>query len=241
MSLLRAMMAGVYGPPGYDTVMATLAPDLWWKLEETSGTVAADASGNGYDGVVDFTAFPARSVAAAPGYAGLKKGLRFGTVAGPVASANIPLALGAVGGAAGTWAISFWALPENGTSQMYAVHRGNTMAVLYGYTPSTFELYSTVFTGSNPRPGSQLVGQPGQINHVVYRYVNGQYAGFINGVKQFQVARSFALGTDVPVQWVASLTGPNAFRGTIYDLALFLNNAPSDAEVAALYAARNYG
>lgn len=56
---LAAAMGGVTAPGGSaNAVEGDLASDLvgWWKLDETSGTVAADSSGNGRDGTVTGTA-----------------------------------------------------------------------------------------------------------------------------------------------------------------------------------------
>jgi hypothetical protein len=36
----------------FDSIVAGDTPELWWKLNETSGTVAADSSGNGRNGVI---------------------------------------------------------------------------------------------------------------------------------------------------------------------------------------------
>jgi hypothetical protein len=40
------------GGPGLDDTTLRLAPDLWWKLDEGSGTTAHDSSGNSNDGTV---------------------------------------------------------------------------------------------------------------------------------------------------------------------------------------------
>ncbi len=40
------------GGPGLDDTTLVLAPDLWWKLDEASGTTAHDSSGNSNDGTV---------------------------------------------------------------------------------------------------------------------------------------------------------------------------------------------
>lgn len=241
MSLRRMMMAGVYGPPplsGYDAAMAALAPDLWWKLEENAGTSVADSSGNGYGGTIASGNLSTGTAAPEPGYAGIGRGVNLNTVGQNLSSGSIPLVLGAAGapgGSTGTWAISIWCKPLNSTADQYVFFRGNPCAVLYGYVNGAFEFFSNSYTGGNPRTGSQLAAAAGSVHHVVYRYVAGQWSGFLNGVKVFDVARSFTLSGGTSELWFAS----NTFQGPILDLALFMGNAPSDAEIAALYAARN--
>lgn len=231
---------GAGAPPpasGYDALMAALAPDLWWKLEETAGTSVADSSGNGYGGTIASGNLSTGTVAPESGHAGIGRGINMNAIGQTLSSGSTPLVLGAAGapgGSAGTWAISIWCKPLNSTADQYVFFRGNPCAVIYGYVNGAFEFFSNAPNGPDPRIGSQLAAAAGSVHHVVYRYVAGQWSGFLNGTKVFDVARSFAPSGGTTAQWFAS----NTFQGPMLDLALFMGHAPSDAEIAALYAAR---
>lgn len=78
MSLLRrrALMLSKPSTP-WDALVASLSPRLWLKFNETSGTVAADSSGNGFNGT--YTGGAAVTLNQAPIFANMGASARFGS------------------------------------------------------------------------------------------------------------------------------------------------------------------
>lgn len=244
MSLLRrrAMMAVDDGGGGasYNSLVDAAAPLLWWKLEETSGTAAADSSGNGYGGTLSSSNFGAAdvSVIAPSGYDGIGRGVNFNILGGRVYSANnAALALG--GSSSSAWTLIVWMAGSSGGSQ-YIANRQNDMGLIYNYVAGTVEFNST-YTGSNPRTGSGIslpTGDTTTPHMIVYRYDNGQWAGFKDGANVFDVSRSFSLGTSVQHWNLGSADSSNQSKCRMWDFQVY-GRALTDTEISDMYAARD--
>lgn len=91
------------------------------------------------------------------------------------------------------WTVSFWIRVNQAQTQKY-VFNGGAWAVIYGYVADTVEFFASSYTGSDPRPGSQITIAVGGWYHVAYVYRSGTWSGYLDGQRIFSVARSFTLG-----------------------------------------------
>lgn len=227
----------------YNTVVGAAAPIIWWRLDENSGTTAADSSGNGRTGTLaggSTFATSGVSVASPSGYAGLGTGVDF-SVAGVdrVQSANnAALVLGT--SSSSSWTIVVWMAGGGGGNQ-YVANRQNDQAVVYGFVADRVEFFCTGYSGSDPRTGSQMVlsSVDSTTPHMfVYRYNNGNWAAFRNAVQILNATRSFALAGGTQHWNVGAADASNPAGCRVYDFQAY-NRALTDAEIAGIYAARN--
>lgn len=234
MSLL-AHQARLFGGGGgggsYDDLMLSLSPFRWWKLEEVSGTTIADSSGNGGHGTSVSTIVSGNVSPVVPAVPGVGQG-----VSGNMLTLPCPAFMG---NASGAWTIVMWLVGASGANNYVLHNSGNRAAFIYNYVAGNIELFRNVGgSGGDPRPNSQIPLSTTDPNPsmIVYRYNNGNWSGFKNGVKVFDVSRSFALADDTGAWTAPDTAGVNPFAGKRYDLAFF-NKALSDSQIADLYEA----
>jgi hypothetical protein len=226
-------------------MVATAAPNLWWKLDETTGTSAADSSGGGNAGTLTGGAsFSSTgvSIAAPSGYAGLGTGINLSaTSVTDVRKTGISTSGGVMASASAadafTWVL--WVAGSAGASQ-YLASNVNLHAIIYQFVTDTVEFFSSSFTGTDPRPGSQIslpAADTTTPHMIVYRYNNGTWSGFKDGVSVFSVSRSFAVGATAAM-YVGSDSTTGSGNSRVWDVETY-RRALSDTEIANLYAARN--
>lgn len=237
-----AFGSGLVSDP-YNTVVGTAAPLMWWRLNETSGTSAADSSGNGYTGTLQGGATFAGSgvsVTGGSGYAGLGNGVDFSAASvDRVQSAN-NAALTVGTSTSSAWTMVIWMAGGGGGSQ-YVFNRQNDAALVYGFVSDKVEFFCTGYTGSDPRVGSQLDLSSADTTTprmMVYRYNNTAWASFRDGVKVLDTTRSFALASGTQHWNVGAADASNPAGCRIFDVQVY-NRALSDAEISLIYAARN--
>lgn len=233
--------AGGGGLSPYDTLVTTAAPNLWLKLEETSGFTATDSGSAGNDGtLVGGSSFASSgvSIAAASGYAGLAKGINLGAASvSDVRCSATGVTFG--GNSTSSWTIIVWAAGSSGSG--YLASRVNDAAIINGFVADTVEFFATGYSGSNPRTGSgiSLPASDTTTPHmIVYRYDNGQWSGFKDGASVFDVVRSFGLVTTVSTIYLGSDSGSSQCNSRVWDFQVY-NRALSDTEISDLYAARD--
>jgi hypothetical protein len=226
----------------YNSLVAIAGPTLWWRLDEITGTTAADSTaGIPHAGTLRGGATFAGSgvsLAAPSGYSGLGRGLDF--AAASVNDVNQAGSVALYGLATSSWTVVLWITGASGSSQ-YVLSRVNDAAIIYGFTADTVEFFSIGYTGSDPRPGSgiSLPASDTTTPHmIVYRYNNGTWSGFKDGSQVFSVTRSFELPHSVAPTYLGSDSGSNVYNGKCYD-AQFYERGLSSTEIANLYAARN--
>lgn len=236
-ALLRRRALGSVVP--YASVVALAAPSIWWRLEEAAGTVSADSGSAGKPGsLIGGATFASAGVriAAPAGYEGLGAGVNLSAAS----VTDIRASSVSLGGASTlSWTIVLWVAGAAGASQ-YLLSRSNDMALIYGFVANTVEFFSSGYSGSNPRTGSGIslpAADTTTPTMIVYRYNNGQWAGFRNDTKVFDVARSFALPTSHSTLYLGSDSGPNPGNSRVWDLQTYAR-ALSDAEIFAMYASR---
>lgn len=225
------------GAASYNSVVAALAPLMWMRADETTGTTANDSSGNGYHATaIEGFGGVGKTVAAPSGYLGLGNGHN----ANRVTTTNNAAALAVGGSSSSSWTI--WAWVTGGTTgNQYILSRINDAAMIYDFVDQQVEFFASGFTGTNPRTGSSisLPDSDTTTPHlIVYRYDNGTWSGWKDGVSVFSVSRSFGLATTVQKWCHGGNESGNAFNGTVFDCGVE-DSAISDADIAAMYAARN--
>lgn len=225
------------GGTAYNAVVAALNPLMWMRADETTGTTATDSSGNGYHATatVNF-GDSGKTIAAPSGYAGLGNGHPLNRVTTTTGAA----ALAVGGSSSSSWTIWVW-MTGGTTGNQYVLSRINDAAIIYDFVDQTVEFFASGFTGTNPRTGSGISVPDSDTTTphlIVYRYDNGTWSGWKNGVQVFSVARSFGLVTAVQKWCGGANESGNTFNGTVFDYGV-QDSAISDADIAAMYAARN--
>jgi hypothetical protein len=112
-----------------------------------------------------------------------------------------------------SFTIEFWFKSNNTTqSQTYVIGEPvNIWAILYEYVDDTIEFYSAGFTGSDPRPGTGMQISDQTWHHVAYTYDGSTWSGYLDGVQQFSVSRTFSLQTSTNGVYIGSANGSLAF------------------------------
>lgn len=228
----------------YDSVVDSLGSAAWYRFDETAGTTVADSSGSALPlsvvGSWNFSGVGV-SVPAPPGFAGLGRGLDFSATANGSLISSVGFPSTAFGGTSysGSWTVLVWVAGSAPASQ-YLLSRVNNAALIYQFVADTIEFFTTSYTGSDPRPGSQisLAGSDTTTPHlIVYRYAAGQWSGFKDGVKIFDLARNFYCNSSNTLYYGTDGAGHVA-KSRVFD-SQFYTRALSDAEIADIWAARN--
>lgn len=230
----------------YNTLVASYAPDDWWRLEETTGTTAAGSGSSGYNGALTGGATFADtgvSVPAPSGYAGLGRGVDF-AVSGVsdirITSASSPRpAFAQPPVSANPWTIVLTVAGSAGASQ-YLASRINNAAIIYQFVADTVEFFGIGYSGSDPRPGSQIPldsSDTATPHQIVYRYDSGVWSGFKDGVQVFSVSRTFVTVGSFDF-YLGSDSGTNGSNSKVWDYQGY-NRALTDTEIADMWAARD--
>jgi len=193
-----------------------------WKLDETSGTVAADSSGNGY--AVDVSALDPNGLAWTDGV--IRGALQMKT---DYISVGSTLALGNVDQVS----VSVWANRSSGSAGQYLFDIGGGQHVMLCYVKNNHFEFAFNDGGSTYYWGSSSYVMPAdQWNHVVVTYdrnsstrlrlyMNGSYMAATNTTTTAKTLENF--------NWGARVGGP------MDDMRLY-HAVLSPSEVADLYA-----
>lgn len=228
----------------YNAVVAGCSPAPWYRLDETAGTSAADSSSSALPlSVVGSWSFSGGgvSVPAPPGFAGLSRGLNLSATPNGSLISGAGFLPGAFGGTSysGSWTVVMWVTGSSEASQ-YLISRVNNAAVIYQFVADTVEFFATSYTGSDPRPGSQIsmAGNDTTTPHmIVYRYAAGRWCGFKDAAKIFDVTRNFYCNSSNTLYFGTDGAGHVA-KSRVFD-SQFYTRALSDTEIADMWAARN--
>ncbi|WP_078548638.1 LamG domain-containing protein [Litchfieldia alkalitelluris] len=117
------------------------------------------------------------------------------------------------------------------SSQKYllskAVDGGDAYSIIWEYTDNKVEFYSFKYTGDNPRTGSAITITDTNKHTISYEYDGAIFRGYLDGVEQFSLAKSFSLiatgGSTRPL-YIARSSGSNYFKGNLYDTTILKNN-----------------
>lgn len=98
-----------------------------------------------------------------------------------------------------SWSILF-RITDTTVTNSYLTERGgptDQAAIIYGFVAHTVEFYGGGgFTGTDPRTGSQISVNDTLWHLVTYCYDGVTWAGYLDGIQQFSVSRTFSLNTN---------------------------------------------
>lgn len=245
MSILAAqggLMAGTGAGSTFNSLVTAAAPNIWWKLEETTGTSATDSGSAGITGTLtggaDFTTV---GIAAASGMAGLTRGanLEVGNANDIRGTVATPASVGLGGNSSSTWTAVLYLAGGSGSG--YLLSRQNDFAFIHNFVASTVEFFAIGYTGTDPRTGSGITlsnSDTTTVHQIAYRYDNGNWSGLLDGAEVFNVSRSFGLPLTHTTMYLGS-DGASSFGDRkFYDMQTYAR-AVSTADLAAMWAARN--
>lgn len=228
----------------YNATVAAAVPALWWRLDETAGTTAADSGSLGNAGTLTGGATFASSgvsISAPSGYAGLGAGINLSasSVTDVRKTSISGQILGLNNASNDTWTWVVWVAGSAGGSQ-YIASNVNNAAIIYQFVTDTVEFFTSSFSGTNPRTGSgiSLAASDTTTPHmIVYRYNQGTWSGFLDGVSVFSVSRSFAVPSFNNL-YLGSDSSTSVCNSRVWDTQCY-SRALSDSEISNIYAARN--
>jgi hypothetical protein len=228
------------GSSSYNTLVAAAAPNLWWKLDETSGTNASDSGSANKPGTLTggATFGGSVSISAPTGLAGVAGGINMSEpsvtdIRGDITGVKFG------GSSTDSWTILLCL--AGGSGSCYLASRQNEAAIIHNFVAGKVEFFSLGGTGSDPRPGSQIDLSDSDTNTahiIVYRYDNGQWAGFLDGSNVFNVARSFSLANTVTTCYLGSDSSTSVADRKFWDFQIY-NRALTNTEISDFWAARN--
>jgi hypothetical protein len=193
-----------------------------WKMDEGSGTITADASGNGNVGTLNGATWAAGSYGTSIALSGNH------SYVSVKESSSIELGK--------QLTVAFW---------MYATSNANidprAISKLYSW--------DVKLNGSNRNPQFSAGGKYAMMKsflplntwqHVVFTFSSGTLRGYVNGVPVAFAANTFTGTETLPQQMYGLFIGSDpsktaSFKGNIDDVRLY-NQVLSDADVLALYA-----
>lgn len=233
---------------GYNALVASYAPDNWWRLDQTTGTAATDSGSQPFDGTLtggSTFASSGVSVPAPTGYAGLGRGVDFAAAgvddvrfvsggADRPAFAQPPLSYG-------SWTIVLVVAGSAGASQ-YLASRVNSAAIIYNFVADTVEFFALGYSGDDLRPGSQIPLDSSDAttpHKIVYRYdgATNSFTGWKDGTQVFAVTRHTAVQGSFNL-FIGSDSATNRSNCKTWDFQGY-NRALTDSEIADMWAARN--
>lgn len=91
--------------------------------------------------------------------------------------------------------IAFWfRTRDTAQTNKYLLERDrNGLSIIYGYVANSIEVFSTFYTGSDPRTGSQITVDDTLWHHIAYTYDGSTWAGYKDGQQVFSTARTFSM------------------------------------------------
>lgn len=133
------------------------------------------------------------------------------------------------------WTVLAWVMPTAG-GQRYAVNAGS-WAIIYGYVAGTIEFYAPGYSGSDPRPGSQISVPTSQWSLVAYTHDGSTWAGYRDATQVFSTSRSFGLNVPSATGYIGAASPTlNNWQGGIGDVVI-IPAALSQSDIAEIYAA----
>ena len=208
----------------YDEYLASLAPEVWWKLDDPVGsTTASDSSGNGYTGT--FTGTVTFGEAAPP----------MGGTSASAATSSYVANTSVVGAGAGAFSLVAWGSPTQVSTRIDILNFGNSDVAGDGgylYVESGV-VHCDLALVAGPSGGTVTVGA-WQMFAVVCSatgdmtiYLNGTEVGSQTGMTHTIQAGAAILGNPAQPNY-NSWTGDGA-QGAVFSAAL------TASEIATLY------
>jgi|GEM_PF-4469528 len=144
------------------------------------------------------------------------------------------------------FAISLWVKPNDLTqTNRYLLSKlgtsDNTYAIIWEYVGDNLEFYSSSYTGSNPRTGSQIPITNTNWHHIVYTYNGSTWAGYRDGENIFSLSTTFSLTASTQnLLWgtfdgVGTCGGTGCSFGGLIEEAKIYNRALTANEISMDY------
>lgn len=239
--ILNPYQYAVAGGPSYNSVVSTAAPYLWWRLDDTTGTSATDDGSTTNTGTLTGGATFASSgvsISAPSGFSGLGTGVDLS--AGSVSDIRkLSASISFLGDSANAFTALIWMAGSAGGSQ-YVASRVNDAAIIYQFVSDKVEYYSGVFSGSDPRTGSQisLAASDTTTPHLImYRYDGTNWSGGLDGSIVFNVVRAFSIGTSTNF-YLGSDSSTNVCNSSMWDFQCYTRDI-TDGEFLDMFNARD--
>ena len=237
-------------PSGYDAAVLALQPYAYYRLDETSGTVAVDSSGNGHNGTYHGTSgthYLLGQTSIVPGLASTAK--FFAANAGAPKVTLPTVALGANGSTWTDFSISLWAKPDPSqlaqSSGFYEINE--YYAGQYSPSGNSTSPYMGAYPTGNWYPssgsGSFADGKAHFITETVHKNITGScdLSLYFDGVLTISAAGTGCTGNQIFGGSNAGIAarlsysyGAAGYFGQIGGVALF-TGALSATQVANLY------
>lgn len=219
------------GVTEFNTYVSGLAPNLWWRCNETSGTTLAN-SGSESSANMTTVLSPTLNVGPASGLAGIGNGVSFDGSTQRARTANfftIPTGTGDF------TMVIFVAFPNLSATNGYLFGNGNGGDLIFGFVGGTVEFFATGYTGTNPRTGSGISISDNNVHMIVYRRSGSNWAGYRDDTNIFSLTSSFTLttGSRQPT-FASSSTNSNPCPCTIYDMQIY-TRALSSGEMTGIW------
>ncbi len=129
--------------------------------------------------------------------------------------------------------VSFW-FKAGSTSQTntYLLNKNNRYAILYEYVNDQIEFYAAFYTGTDPRAGSQMTLLDTEWHQIVYTYDGTTLKGYMDGVLQVSVSKTFTLATVTdPLHIGAANPTDGAYVDAAFDEIRIWDDARTQEEI----------
>jgi hypothetical protein len=200
----------------------------YWKLDETSGTTAADSTGNGHDGTLTGATLPDWTTGI------INNGLEFyGTLDGSVLSymevpTNPDFEFGT-----GDFTYAFWTINNNTSNYSTLLYTGGSPdGLLVEYKlPSTFR----VFVNSSSVYQKAFIMDSGTWYLFVIRRINNKIDIVINGISLGEEEFSGSVSCPSNLLFGSNNVTNHNLDGKIDEIGIWKGHGLTDEEVALLY------
>jgi len=144
--------------------------------------------------------------------------------------------------------IALWiSLKDRTTASKYVLSKlngagsDNDFGILYGYfTATSYELYASGYTGTNPRTGSAIASPTFQDwHHLAYTYDGTTLKGYLNGTQSITVTTTFSFATSTGALNVMAFKSGTSHLAARFDDVLIASHAYTSTEIAALSVTRH--
>ncbi len=212
-------------------------PILWYKLDETSGAVAADSSGAGNTGT--YVGGPTL------GAAGMRRNAVYFPANGQYVTAAASASLNAIGAANADFSVAFWVKP-NGTNGAWRpmFHKGSADTERgpgVWLNPGNNRVHFRISTSANWNEGTDSVADlpNGTWSHIACVKAGNKWRCYVNGVLDTELTLAGAtVGNSGPV-YIGDDPWYTGCPAWMDDVRVF-SSALTDAEVKSLFGVVGY-
>ncbi|MBL7920508.1 MAG: LamG domain-containing protein [Bacteroidia bacterium] len=233
--ITNAFLEAYYNGQKLDfTIPAYLLEGLvaYWKLDELSGTAAADATGNGHTATLSGATLPDWQAGKINNGLYINGGLDGTVDSGLVIPASTDFNFGT-----GDFTIAFWMLANNTSNSFMMVDSGypNIESLLMQFVvggPFVVAISGSVMYSRS----YSLV--PGNWYHFVLRRIGENFEVCVNGTPLGAAVNTEVVSVVAPNLILATFTdisGPQSLDGLIDEIAIWKGHGLTDAEVSFLY------